>query len=212
MVLKKRKLINIGISIVLTGACFFGLVLIQSKINNPNGITNVIVARADIEKGTVITRDNLNSLFKEKSNVDKGVVPDIAIKNKNRLIGMIATNDISKNGIVNESEIKSVNDPIIRVLNPREITIDLKSIGSSVGGTLREGDLVDIFVGNNDLKESTRVLKNVYVNATLTSDGTKIERGQKNPTTIISVIIDEGNVDKLTTAMQMGDIRVSKVN
>lgn len=212
MVLKKRKLINIGISIVLTGACFFGLILIQSKINNPNGITNVIVARADIEKGTVITRDNLNSLFKEKSNVDKGVVPDIAIKNKNRLIGMIATNDISKNGIVNESEIKSVNDPIIRVLNPREITIDLKSIGSSVGGTLREGDLVDIFVGNNDLKESTRVLKNVYVNATLTSDGTKIERGQKNPTTIISVIIDEGNVDKLTTAMQMGDIRVSKVN
>lgn len=212
MGLKKRKLINLSISIALTGACFFGLVLIQSKINSPNGVTDVIVAKDNIERGTVITRDNLNSLFEEKSKVDNGVVPETSIKNKNSLIGMIAENDICKNEIVNENKVKSKGKTLIDVLIPREVTIDLESIGCSVGGTLREGDLVDIVLSDDELKESTDVLNNVYINSALTSDGTKVERGQSNPTTLINVIVDQHNVEKLSTAMQKGTIRVSKVN
>lgn len=212
MGLKKRKLINLSISIALTGACFFGLVIIQSKINSPNGVTDVIVARDNIERGTVITRDNLNSLFEEKSKVDNGVVPETSIKNKNSLIGMIAENDICKNEIVNENKVKSKGKTLIDVLIPREVTIDLESIGCSVGGILREGDLVDIVLSDNELKESTEVLSNVYINSALTSDGTKVGRGQSNPTTLINVIVDQHNVEKLSTAMQKGTIRVSKVN
>lgn len=212
MGLKKRKLINLSISIALTGVCFFGLVLIQSKINSPNGVTDVIVAKDNIERGTVITRDNLNSLFEEKSKVDNGVVPETSIKNKNSLIGMIAENDICKNEIVNENKVKSKGKTLIDVLIPREVTIDLESIGCSVGGTLREGDLVDIVLSDDELKESTDVLNNVYINSALTSDGTKVARGQSNPTTLINVIVDQHNVEKLSTAMQKGTIRVSKVN
>lgn len=212
MVLKKRKLINLSISIALTGMCFFGLILIQSKINTPNGVTDVIIAKTNIDKGTVVTRDNLNSLFEEKSNVDKGVVPTVAIENKNRLIGMITTNDISKNEIINENEIQLKNDILMNIANPREITIDLENIGNSVGGSLREGDLVDIIVSNDELKESTKVLKNVYIDSVLTSDGSKVERGSDKPATIIKIIIDESNVNKLSTAMQTGDVKVSKVN
>lgn len=209
---KNRKILTIVIGLVLTGASFIALTNLSNKMAHPLGTQDVIIANTDLKKGTVITEKNLKSSFKVKENADKTVVANNAITDINKLIGTVIEEDISQNEIITKNDFISKDSILGKIKNRREISIELNTIGDGVGGLLRGGDIVDIYVGDNETKESTIVLQNVYVDKVLSASGVEVSKDNETSASIINIIIDESNVALVESAKQRGDLTFSKVD
>lgn len=207
----KKSIFPIILGFIISTVSFLGLVKLSDKMTNPNGKSDVIVAVKNLDHGTVISKDNIDSLFKMEKSIDKSVVPDNSVKNLQELEGKIVNSTISKNEIMTQKDIMSMNNVLANIKHPREVSIQLNNIGDGVGGSLREGDLVDIVIKDDDAKASTEVLKRVYVSKALTANGSKIERGDKTAAEILTVIIDSNDVIQLESAKQKGKLTITKI-
>jgi len=210
--MKVSKIKSISITLILVIALFITMLTIEKKLLKPNGSFNGLIAIDDIAKGTLITENNINNLFKEKSDIDGELEVSGVAKTKEELLNFIANENLNKGEIISSNSFISKNSILKDIKDPVETSFNVSDISQVVGGTLREGDLIDISVVDSNTNENTEVLRSVYVEKAISSDGKEIDRSSDLSAITINVIVSSKDEQRLNNYINKGLLRVSKTN
>ncbi|MDU3356017.1 SAF domain-containing protein, partial [Clostridium sp.] len=107
-------------------------------------------AVSDIDKGTVITEENISKLFTEKNNIDGALEVSGAVKTKDDLINKVAKENINKGEVVSNNSFISKDDKFKDIDDLVEVSFNVSDISQVVGGILRSGDIIDISIIDNN--------------------------------------------------------------
>lgn len=207
---EKKNLIIIITCTITTIILFLALLSVQNKMLKPNGTSKVYIAKRNIEKGTVFVSENIDSLVLEKE-IDKSLVVSEVVTSKEQFKNKIANNDIIKNEIISNKRLLDKDSILKKIKDPRELSIKFNDIGQVVGGTIREGDIVDLAIIDSVTNEIIKNFNNIYVDKVLSSDGAVISRNDNNSALGLNFIMSSSEVIKFNNNIGKGMVRVSKV-
>ena len=208
--MKKKNFKKTTISLLVAIIVFFGLLVIESNILTPNGTSKVLIATDEIQKGVEINSNNIDTYFKVK-NVDGELSVTNYISDKEDLLNLISNETINKGQVISANNFVDKDDFLSKIENPVEVSFKVTDISQTVGGILRQGDIIDISVINSTTNEVEKVLSEVYVAKAMSSDGQELTREQELSAMVINIIISSQDEEKLNSKLNLGTIRVSKI-
>lgn len=202
----KSLIISACVAIVV----FIALLFVEKSLLKPNGTVEGFVAVSDIDKGTVITEENISKLFTEKNNIDGALEVSGAVKTKDDLINKVAKENINKGEVVSNNSFISKDDKFKDIDDLVEVSFNVSDISQVVGGILRSGDIIDISIIDNNTNESMIVLEDIYVDKAISSDGLQIDRSSDLSALTINILVSKDNSEKLNSYLNKGTLRISK--
>lgn len=202
----KSLIISACVAIVV----FIALLFVEKSLLKPNGTVEGFVAVSDIDKGTVITEENISKLFTEKNNIDGALEVTGAVKTKDELINKVAKENINKGEVVSNNSFISKDDKFKDIDDLVEVSFNVSDISQVVGGILRSGDIIDISIIDNNTNESMIVLEDIYVDKAISSDGLQIDRSSDLSALTINILVSKDNSEKLNSYLNKGTLRISK--
>ena len=202
----KSLIISACVAIVV----FIALLFVEKSLLKPNGTVEGFVAVSDIDKGTVITEENISKLFTEKNNIDGALEVTGAVKTKDELINKVAKENINKGEVVSNNSFISKNDKFKDIDDLVEVSFNVSDISQVVGGILRSGDIIDISIIDNNTNESMIVLEDIYVDKAISSDGLQIDRSSDLSALTINILVSKDDSEKLNSYLNKGTLRISK--
>ena len=134
---------------------------------------SVVVAIADVPEAKEITEKNLAELFavEERPQTD---IPEAAYVEPEALIGQYTQSGIDAGSMITQSMVgelrKDFGDSVL-------LGVNMEALDQSVAGTLRAGDVIDIYTVKVDEEKNVLVEKalgNVTIERSYTSSGTAI--------------------------------------
>lgn len=172
-----KSVARIGISLLVALLAFVGLVSFEGYLLADKKTETVVMAKDNITKGTLIDENNVNNYFR-LANVNVSLKTPQMYTNLNDVKGKAVANVesgelITTNNFVNTSIVDdTLKDPV-------EISFTAENLDKSVAGTIRAGDVCDIFgiekTSANVLSHSKVLIKNAYIVATYDSQGAEIK-------------------------------------
>lgn len=202
----KSLIISACVAIVV----FIALLFVEKSLLKPNGTVEGFVAVSDIDKGTVITEENISKLFTEKNNIDGALEVSGAVKTKDDLINKVAKENINKGEVVSNNSFISKDDKFKDIDDLVEVSFNVSDISQVVGGILRSGDIIDISIIDNNINESMIVLEDIYVDKAISSDGLQIDRSSDLSALTINILVSKDDSEKLNSYLNKGTLRISK--
>ena len=202
----KSLIISACVAIVV----FIALLFVEKSLLKPNGTVEGFVAVSDIDKGTVITEENISKLFTEKNNIDGALEVTGVVKTKDELINKIAKENINKGEVVSNNSFISKDDKFKDIDDLVEVSFNVSDISQVVGGILRSGDIIDISIIDNNTNESMIVLEDIYVDKAISSDGLQIDRSSDLSALTINILVSKDDSEKLNSYLNKGTLRISK--
>lgn len=202
----KSLIISACVAIVV----FIALLFVEKSLLKPNGTVEGFVAVSDIDKGTVITEENISKLFTEKNNIDGALEVTGAVKTKDELINKVAKENINKGEVVSNNSFISKDDKFKDINDLVEVSFNVSDISQVVGGILRSGDIIDISIIDNNTNESMIVLEDIYVDKAISSDGLQIDRSSDLSALTINILVSKDDSEKLNSYLNKGTLRISK--
>lgn len=202
----KSLIISACVAIVV----FIALLFVEKSLLKPNGTVEGFVAVSDIDKGTVITEENISKLFTEKNNIDGALEVTGAVKIKDELINKVAKENINKGEVVSNNSFISKDDKFKDIDDLVEVSFNVSDISQVVGGILRSGDIIDISIIDNNTNESMIVLEDIYVDKAISSDGLQIDRSSDLSALTINILVSKDDSEKLNSYLNKGTLRISK--
>lgn len=214
----KKKVIIAGLSFLSSVVLFVLGVMLQNKITNPYGSTEVYFALRSIEHNTVLDSSNINYYFKKKKVSRDGLITS-PVSSIQQLSGKYVTEDILKGQQVSSLEFENTSKRIKNIQNPVEYSLKMDDISQTVGGTLREGDIISLIFTqtssqSDDHKTSTKIhLNNILVDQALTIDGRIVSRGDGNKyaASILTLKLSAKNAAILDNEVNRGKVKAVKV-
>lgn len=170
---KKGKVWPIVLCLLLAVGVFALLLNVETRQLAQYEKGNVVVAIAEVADGTEITENNLEELFavEERPLAD---IPEAAYLKAEDLLGQYTQSGIDEGSMITKSMLgelrKSYGDSVL-------LGINMEALAQSVAGTLRAGDLVDIYTVIVDEEKNILVEKalgNVTIERSYTSAGAAI--------------------------------------
>ena len=202
----KSLIISACVAIVV----FIALLFVEKSLLKPNGTVEGFVAVSDIDKGMVITEENISKLFTEKNNIDGALEVSGAVKTKDELINKVAKENINKGEVVSNNSFISKDDKFKDIDDLVEVSFNVSDISQVVGGILRSGDIIDISIIDNNTNESMIVLEDIYVDKAISSDGLQIDRSSDLSALTINILVSKDDSEKLNSYLNKGILRISK--
>ncbi|MDB2121135.1 MAG: SAF domain-containing protein [Clostridium sp.] len=202
----KSLIISACVAIVV----FIALLFVEKSLLKPNGTVEGFVAVSDIDKGMVITEENISKLFTEKNNIDGALEVTGAVKTKDELINKVAKENINKGEVVSNNSFISKDDKFKDIDDLVEVSFNVSDISQVVGGILRSGDIIDISIIDNNTNESMIVLEDIYVDKAISSDGLQIDRSSDLSALTINILVSKDDSEKLNSYLNKGTLRISK--
>lgn len=197
---------------ILAFGMFYVLLQLEKQTLNEEERVTAIKVISDIKSGTMLSEDMLSNYFQEVK-VNKELTTESTISDISLLKDMYVTQNVYVNELMNLNDVLPKNEVIEIKDDMVEIGIDVEKLSQSVGGTLREGDFVDIYVVDNNTYVSQLVLRNVYISKAFASDGTIIPKGNNTSSTMtFNIYISSEDANRLNEKCAMGTIRLSKIN
>lgn len=184
------------------------IIFVAALLLMDNNKVPVITASAYINRGTVITEENIDSLVTVK-NVDAEMKTDDVIIDKAQILGKTVSCDISQGSIFSQSVISDEANMKAVMANPVIAGIRASDISQFSGGIIRTGDYIDISVVDNSTGKCSNIISNVYVTGAFNSDGTAIE--DEGCAMILNVLIEKENEQYLNEMLSMGTVRICKL-
>lgn len=209
-----KKIGIIFLSLVGAVVIFLILIGLQNKIIFPHGETTVYYAKKYIGKNTEITKDNIHT-YLEKKKVSSDNLVESSIISEKGIINMYVTNDILSGEQISSKRIEKMSNRVKDIKNLREYSLKFSDISEVVGGTLREGDVIDLILTDNSQgKVVTQTeLKNVVVDKAITTDGNIIHRASANKysATVLNLDLSAEDAHKLDNAVARGKVKALKI-
>ena len=134
---------------------------------------SVVVAIADVADGKEITKENLAEYFalEERPVAD---IPKAACLEVEALIGQYALGGIDAGSVITESMLGELQDSYGNVVL---LGVNMQALAQSVAGTLRAGDVIDIYTVMVDEADNVvveKALSKVTIDRSYTSAGAAI--------------------------------------
>lgn len=137
-----KSITRVVVSLFVAVAAFIGATYYESYLLSDKNVTSVVVATADIKKGMLIDETNVNEYFKMKE-VNSSLVSKDTLQSLDDITGKTSV-DITKGEIITSQRLIDISKERDRFKDPVIITYAVTEPSYAVGGSLREGDIVDI--------------------------------------------------------------------
>ena len=170
---RQGKVWPVVLCLLLAAGVFALLLNVEARQMAQYEKGNVVVAITDVSEAKEITEKNLAELFavEERPLTD---IPDAAYLKPEELIGQYAQSSIDAGSMITKSMVgelrKDYGDSVL-------LGVNMEALDQSVAGTLRAGDVIDIYTVMVDEEKNVLVEKalgNVTIERSYTSSGTSI--------------------------------------
>lgn len=208
-----KKIGVILLSLLAAVVIFLAIIGLQNKMIYPGGAYLVYFAKKPISKNTEITQKNISAYF-VKRKVSRDILVDSAITDVKGIINMYVTDDIVKGEQISAKKLDKTSDKTKYIKNLVEYSIKFSDISQVVGGTLRDGDIIDLILtqtGQGKVTTQTE-LKNVVIDKSIAADGSIISRdnGGSKSATVLTLDLSAEDAHKLDNAVASGNIKALK--
>lgn len=170
---RQGKVWPVVLCLLLAAGVFALLLNVEARQMAQYEKGSVVIAIADVPEAKEITEKNLAELFavEERPLTD---IPDAAYLKPEELIGQYAQNSIDTGSMITKSMVgelrKDFGDSVL-------LGVNMEALDQSVAGTLRAGDVIDIYTVKVDEEKNVLVekaLENVTIERSYTSSGAAI--------------------------------------
>lgn len=203
------------IKIVVIPALFAGIVSLliymamDNKAQEAKLMTQVVVMKENVAANTYVAKDKVADFFEEKL-VELTAVPESAYRNIKDLPknGFYIESAMESSQMVLKSNVEVVTDAMKKYQNGYEVTaFAAESFPGGVNGSLRKGDVVNVYALDPATKVLTLMVENVYVAEVYDSSGNKISTPEEIATSF-TVYVTEEEVENLNLAVVYGGVQM----
>lgn len=210
----KAKLISV-LKVVVIPALFAGIVVcglylsMQNKLEAQSLKGQVLVMKESVAANTYVKADEADKYF-EVVSVEKIAIPATAYTTISDLPkeGFYVENAMTKMQMVLKDDILTKDMVMDKYKKGYEVTsFAAESFDDSVNGSLRKGDVVDVYAKDPATEMLTLMAENVYVSEVYDTAGKKITEDDEVATSI-TVWVTPEEVDSINTAVVYGGIQM----
>lgn len=184
-------------------------VAIDSKASAEELKTKVVCMKTDVPKNTYVTPDEVAKYFEEIS-VEMAAVPKSAYSSVNDLPkdGFYIENALSKSQMVLKDDIATEDAIMDKYKNGFEITsFGAQAFTGGVNGSLRRGDIVDVYAVDPTTDMLVLMAEDVYVYAVYDNTGNKVTSADETATAF-TVYVTPEEVEQINMAVCYGGIQM----
>lgn len=211
---RKKKHILPGIIFVAflaSIATFFLLVNMEKNALKDFETIPVWVTKYELAEGLEITEKSIQECF-ELIEVAKDRVPNNLLESPEILIGKNTELIIPQGAIVFESMFSDDEQFRKSVMNPVIAGCKGDDLFQLVSGVLRKGDLVHIYMVNEDMGETYMLWENIMVYQVFDASGNVISSEDKvTPAARVNLLLEEGYTEQFYNELDKGSLRLVKV-
>lgn len=203
----KAFVIPFFVAIVLTGI-IYGMIMHQ--VNSTEGKIPVVYITKSVDKNTKINADDYNNTFTLKY-VDQDLIPATVYQSLDELPGdgLYIKTDMDKNQILLPENFTTDDLTMAKYESGHETTsISATSFANAVNGTIRKGDIVDIYSRPSSADAVTELYgQDLYVEAAYTANGTECKTPE-DVATSLTIWVTPDEVSDINKAVALGNIQV----
>ena len=203
----KAFVVPFFVAIILTGI-IYGMIMHQ--VNSTEGKIPVVYITKSVDKNTKINADDYNNTFTLKY-VDQDLIPATVYQSLNELPsdGLYIKTDMDKNQILLPENFTTDDLTMAKYESGHETTsISATSFANAVNGTIRKGDIVDIYSRPSSADAVTELYgQDLYVEAAYTANGTKCKTPE-DVATSLTIWVTPDEVSDINKAVALGNIQV----
>ena len=209
---KRTRLKAGGTAAALVAATAVFVILIQMEksvlTQYEKGI--VYTAVAEIPRGQVITQENCNKYFEVKE-LDKNCIPETALTSAEEIKGLYAAYDIDCGTFLTKGMFEALEEVVCGMSQPVIAGFRADDIYQVVGGVLRAGDRIHIYVVSEN-GGTTLFWDNVFIEKVFDQTGAVIANDDKTTSAQrINVYLDKADIEAFYDSLTSGSLRVVKV-
>ena len=195
-------------------ACLIYLVM-QNATKNEILKAPVVCAVKDIDANTFIDAKSMDEYFEVKE-VEAAVLPDSIYKSMDELPqnGFYVEVDLSKKQMVYGYDISEKDEVMDKYVEGTQLTsIAVNAFDNSVSGTVRHGDIVDVYALDPATEQFVLMAEDVYVEDAYDSSGNKLTAEYENENgfataTVFSVRVAPDEKEKMNQAISSKGIQL----
>lgn len=188
-------------------------VMLQVEKNALSDYEKVLVwcTNTEIPKGKEITEADLPVCFVQIE-VDKKNIPDKLISASEILIGKQTSIAIPRGSFLTEAMFEDTDSYISDMFQPVLAGCKAEDLFQMVSGVLRKGDLVHVYVVNEELNQTYLLWENVMVHQVFDSAGNIIpSEDVVTPAARINLLMEKSRAEQFYNELQTGSLRLVKV-
>jgi len=196
-------------ALVAAVALFVILIQIEKGIMTQYEKGIIYMAVNEIPKGQMITGDNYQQ-YVVAGEMDKKLIPDTALMAPEQIQGLTAVFDVEPGVLLTRGMFEGKEDVLGDMAEPVIAGFKAEDIYQVVGGTLRTGDRVHIYM----VKEGEAVLtwEAVYIQQVFDASGSSIPNTDKaTAAQRINIYLDKKQIEEFYTGLSEGSLRVVKI-
>lgn len=206
----KQKRWILGASLLAAVGVFLFLLQLEKKELSDYETLPVVTAKEEVPEGLVLTEENVNAYFQVQE-VNQAHVAGDTFQKTEDLCGKLLKITISPGTLVYDSMLLHQDALLAQMLEPVEVSFQADDISQVVGGILREGDFIDVYVVDGETGASEEILTKAYVKTAFDSSGKAVERiGKNQPALVINLILEKAQAGFFHEKLNQGSIRVCK--
>ena len=207
---KGKSLIRSIMCLIAGSITFCGLIVASTKLSNTTLKEKVVICKTTLTKGTEITESNKSNYF-ELVDLDVNLITNIYIQKIEDIPSGLLNCDMDnqdflyKRNITNKSDIADyITDDCI------SMSIKVSDISDAVGGSIRQGDLINVGVVFSKDKSYNLIYENIYVEKVLNSSGEEVTDDSGSATTIILTVTPD-MAQSIYENISKGTAKITKV-
>ena len=210
----KDKLISIC-KVVVLPLIFAGIIVcaiylaMENKLEAESLKDQVLVMKQDVEANTYVDADDMDEYF-EVTSVELTAIPESAYQSLSDLPedGFYIENDMTTAQMVMEDDIADKDEVMDKYLAGYEVTsFPAESFDGGVNGSLRKGDIVDVYALNPDTEMLELFAENVYVSEVYDSAGNRIT-DPEGVAVSFTVWVTPEEVEQVNLAVVYGGVQI----
>ncbi len=191
----------------------------QDKTKNEIAKAPVVCATCDIDANTFVKASDMDKYFKVVD-VEATILPDNIYSDLKELPsgGFYVETDLSKNQMLAEEAIEEKDEVMDKYTKGTQKTsIAVNAFDNSVSGSVRHGDIVDVYAKDPATDQLMLMVSNVYVEAAYDSSGNSLtkeyeEENGKATAVVFTVKVAPDEIDAMNTAICYEDIQLYLTN
>ncbi len=211
---KEKKNIIPGVILVAflaSIATFFLLLNMEKNALEDYEKVMVWTAKCELAKGLEINAKSISECF-EQVEINKDRVPGRVIENPEMLIGKRTELILSQGTILTESMFSDEENFRKGIYNPIIAGCKGDDLFQLVSGVLRKGDLVHIYMVNDELGETYMLWDNIMVYQAFDASGNVIaSEDTVTPAARVNLLLEEGYTEQFYKELNAGSLRLVKV-
>lgn len=198
---------SLVIPFILTVAVVVGLYFVLKYNATADEIlATTVITKQDIKANTFISEEQIGNYFEEVA-MDVEYIPDTSYATLKSLPnGFYVENQMAKKQMLLKDDVEEHDIVMDKYKNSVRTSISVNAFDNSVSGSLRKGDIVDIYALDPITEALTLMVSGVYIESVYNSSGDQIL--EDGVATVFTILVAPGEVEAINQAITYGGIQL----